>query len=105
MINIIIASRLKTLSVLKIFREISSPLFSTCFLSSSEITTITDEMIRNETIIWSRNGIPGIINFIAAETGIERIVPQSAAVEVVRFQNIPNTKIAVIPGLIIPVYS
>ena len=40
-----------------------------------------------------------------AEIGMDKIVPQRAAVEVVRFQNIPSTKIAVTPGLIIPVYS
>ena len=67
--------------------------------------TIIAEIIRNETIIWSRKGIAGITNFIAADTGIDRIVPQNAALEVVLFQNIPSTKIEVTPGLIIPVYS
>ncbi len=66
---------------------------------------MTREMSTNETIIWSRKGILGNRYFIVAENGMERIVPQKAALEVVRFQNIPNTKIAVIPGLIIPVYS
>ncbi len=66
---------------------------------------MTREMARNVTTIWSRKGIVGIINLIAAETGIDKIVPHRAAVEVVFFQNIPNTKMAVTPGLIIPVYS
>ena len=96
-------SKLKILSVRNIFLESSSPFAS--FLSRYEMTTITSEMSRNETIIWSRKGIWGMINLIAAETGIDKIVPQSAAFEVVLFQNMPSTKIAVTPGLIIPVYS
>ena len=62
-------------------------------------------MIKNETNMWSRNGIFAMKNLMNAKKGIERTVPQNAAVDVVHIQNIPNTKIAVTPGLIIPVYS
>ena len=66
---------------------------------------IKADTIKKETNIWSRNGIFEAKNFIAADTGIEEMVPQKAASDVVFFQNKPSTKIAVIPGLIIPVYS
>ena len=46
---------------------------------------MTREMSTNETIIWSRKGILGNRYFIVAENGMERIVPQKAALEVVRF--------------------
>ena len=62
-------------------------------------------MSKKETIIWSRKGMFGNRNLIVAESGMEKMVPQNAALDVVRFQNIPSTKIAVTPGLIIPVYS
>ena len=105
MIITTIDKRLKILSVLNSRDEISNPLFSICFFPSSEIKMIKAETIIKETIIWSRNGIFGTRNFIAADTGMEETVPQSAASDVVFFQNNPNTKMAVIPGLIIPVYS
>ena len=102
---IIIDNRLNILSVLKISLDNFNPLFSIFLRSINETTIIKSEINRNEISIWSRKGISGKRNFKTAETGIEIIVPHNAAPEVVFFQYIPRTKIAVTPGLIIPVYS
>lgn len=101
--SIIIDKRLNHLSVRNIVRLSSRPFPS--FLSNKDMIMIIREMSKKEIIIWSRKGIWGNRNFMAAEKGMEKMVPQKAALDVVRFQNMPRTNMAVTPGLIIPVYS
>ncbi len=101
---IISDKKLKVLSVLKIPEGRSIP-FTSCFFPISDSIIIITEIIKNDINIWSRNGTAGNAYLIPAATGIEKIVPQKAAVEVVRFQYIPRTNMAVIPGLTNPVFS
>jgi hypothetical protein len=98
-------NRLNRLSVMNIllekFRAVPGPLL----FSIKDMPTIIQEIPRKVTTIWSRKGKCGNRNLMAADRGMDRMVPQSAAFDVVRFQNKPSTKMALTPGLIIPVYS
>ena len=55
--------------------------------------------------ILFKNGTVGSKNLKAKESGIDKTVAVKALFAVALFQNNPNKKIAVIPGLIKPVNS
>lgn len=78
---------------------------SLLFGSARLMMTISATKITKTQPMRSRNGISGVRNLKAVESGMVSKAATRAAVELVRFQKKPRMKMATTPGEMKPVYS